>query len=348
MSRLEENILRGLNLIGYNGPLLQKTQLPVAIEGGPKNVEYTQLVNFLTNEIRTLLAIDEEVNAVTSPEDSVAFVMEITSFLKELNCPYTALTDGLVSDRLQNVSDRLLLLDYLITELMGARILQEKKPEKKIELKLQETPEGADMRLILQTLRFPKPPPNISITTLFQKLCPTIPIVLNKAGADIVGEGIFKGFLSEKQWEILGGIQKDLYHEYKIREGNVIDTIGRYHTIFSDRTKGKNELFEKIYHDKRKLLKVEPEIDMADLIAARTDLAIIEKTSNSSVRKNTRSQLQKVIIGQVPDRGGRTSEIAPPSPRNAPMATTVLWWRKRRIYTWGREYGWRSSIQRWL
>lgn len=44
--------------------------------------------------------------------------------------------EGHVSDRLQNVSDRLLLIDYLINELMAARILQEKKPEKKIELKI--------------------------------------------------------------------------------------------------------------------------------------------------------------------------------------------------------------------
>ncbi|KAJ8981702.1 hypothetical protein NQ317_003423 [Molorchus minor] len=426
MSKLEENILNGLNLIGYNGPLLQKPQFP----------------------IRTLLGIDEEVNAISSPEDSVAFVMEITSFLKELNCPYTSLTHGLVSDRLQNVSDRLLLLDYLITELMTARILQEKKPEKNIELKLQETPEGADMRLILQTLRFPKPPPNISITTLFEKLCPTIPIVLNKAGADIVGDGIFKGFLSNKQWDILNDIQKDLNHEYKLRremlltrldvtiqsfqvihhdwinsgipgnekadelarfgsEGRCLgpepylgitrqqvtaalndwvystlkehwrlsrgcrqardfvtgpdparsiwilgrsqETLNKlvgiltghcklrrhlsllgieedptcprcgeddetsYH-FWSDRTKGKDELFEKIYHDKRKLLKVDPDVDISNLLAARTDLAIIEKTSSSSVRTNTRSRLQKLIIGQVPDRGGRTSEIAPPPP----------------------------------
>lgn len=52
------------------------------------------------------------------------------------DCPYKALLHGHVSDRLQNVSDRLLLIDYLVNELMGARILQEKKPEKKMELKI--------------------------------------------------------------------------------------------------------------------------------------------------------------------------------------------------------------------
>lgn len=81
----------------------------------------------------------------------------------------------------------------------------------------QETPEGADMRQILQTLRFPKPPANITIKQLFDKLDTTIPLVLKKAGADLVGKGIFNGFLSDKQWEILRTVQSDLNNEYKIR-----------------------------------------------------------------------------------------------------------------------------------
>uniref|UniRef100_A0A6P7FR81 Protein FAM98B isoform X1 n=1 Tax=Diabrotica virgifera virgifera TaxID=50390 RepID=A0A6P7FR81_DIAVI len=316
MNKLEEKIISGLNNIGYNGPLLTKPNFPLAIESGPKSLEYTELVNFLTNEIRTLEDIDEEVNAITSPEDAVAFIMEVTSFLKELNCPYKSLLEGHVSERLQNVSDRLLLLDYLMTELMGARILQEKRPSKKIELKLHETTEGKDMRLILQTLRFPKPPANISIRTLFQKLVPTIPIVVNKAGMDIVGKGIFDGYLSNKQWEVLNGVQEDLHAEYKIRREMLLTRLDVTIQSFqwSDRTKGKDDVFEKLYHDRRKLLKVEPDVDLADLLAARTDIAIIEKTSSSSVRRNTRSSLNRVIIGQVPDRGGRTSEIAPPPP----------------------------------
>ncbi|CAH2018143.1 unnamed protein product [Acanthoscelides obtectus] len=316
MSRLEEKVLNGLSAVGYNGLLMQKPNFPMAIEGGPKSVEYTKLVNYLTNEIRTLLEIDEEVNTINAPEDAVAFIMEVTSFLKELNCPYSALTQGHVSDRLQNVGDRLLLLDYLITELMGARILQEKKPSKKIELKLKETPEGKDMRLILQTLRFPKPPANISVKTLFDKLCPTIPIVLEKAGADIVGRGIFNGHLSEKQWQVLNDMQEDMNKEYKIRREMLLTRLDCTIQSFqwSDKTKGKDDMFEKIYHDKRRLLKVDPDVDIADLIAARTDVAIIEKTSNASVRKFTKTQLNKVIIGRVPDRGGRTTEIAPPPP----------------------------------
>lgn len=58
-------------------------------------------------------------------------------------------------------------------------------------------------------------------------------------------------------------------------------------------------MFENIYHLKRVQLKVDPDVDISDLLAARVDLAIIEKTSNANVRKNTKSELNKVIIGQV-------------------------------------------------
>lgn len=46
----------------------------------------------------------------------------------------------------------------------------------------------------------------------------------------------------------------------------------------------------------------------------RDSLAIIEKTSSANVRKNTKSKIQRHIIGRVPDRGGRAYEHAPPPP----------------------------------
>lgn len=94
------------------------------------------MVAYLTNELRALDKIDEEVNAITNPEDSISFLMELSSFLKELRCPYVSLTQGHVSDRLESVADKLLLLEYLCRELMAARVLKAKKPEKKFELKL--------------------------------------------------------------------------------------------------------------------------------------------------------------------------------------------------------------------
>lgn len=85
-----------------------------------------------------------------------------------------------------------------------------------------------------------------------------------------------------------------------------------------------------------KLKELEPfskggnDTDIAALLAARADLAIIEKTSSANVR--VASKIQKHVIGkvktlqemimnylhwfilQVPDRGGRAYEHAPPPP----------------------------------
>lgn len=54
--------------------------------------------------------------------------------------------------------------------------------------------------------------------------------------------------------------------------------------------------------------------DIIELLAARNDLLHLEKTSSANVRKNTQTDLQKHIIGMVPDRGGRANEHQIPPP----------------------------------
>lgn len=78
------------------------------------------------------------------------------------------------------------------------------------------------------------------------------------------------------------------------------------------------------YNENRRTLKNEPEVEMADLLAARNDLLLIEKTSNAGVRKNTRSKVNSVVIGAVPDRGGRPNEQRPPPPE-------MPSWQKNRV-----------------
>lgn len=58
--------------------------LEKALDGGPKSVEYTGLVEWLSKELKTLCKLDEHVNAISSAEDSSSFLLELSSFLKEL------------------------------------------------------------------------------------------------------------------------------------------------------------------------------------------------------------------------------------------------------------------------
>ncbi|CAG9761410.1 unnamed protein product [Ceutorhynchus assimilis] len=316
MSESLDAVVDLIKLIEY--PAISTSEdLHVAIEAGLKDKQYNNLIQFLTTELRALLNMDEDVNCATSLEDYTAFVMIISSFLRELNCPHESLTGGILTARLTKYSDKLLLVKYLVDQLMLARFLQEKVPEKKLELKLQETRESSDMRQILQTLRFPKPPANITSTQLFDKIVATIPLVIKKAGGvDLVGDGLFKGSLSDKQWELLKDIDSDLHKEYTLRREMMLMRLDVTIQSFqwSDKIKGKEVDFESHYFDQRRMLKPESNLDISDLFAARTDLAIHEKISSTSVRKNTKTPLNKVIIGQVPDRGGRCSELKAPPP----------------------------------
>ncbi|KRT82734.1 hypothetical protein AMK59_3513 [Oryctes borbonicus] len=314
---MTDNIIKSLEDIGYSGTQLDQAKLESALNDGPKSILYTEIVTFLTNELKVLCKIDERVNKIDAPEDSVSFLMELSSFLKELGCPHVNLTQGHISDRLGDVNATTSLLDYLITELMAARILHDTKPDtNKIELKVKETPQAANMKKILTVLRFPKPPANISMQTLFSKLLPTVEGAIKKAGSDVIGTPIFNLTLTDKQWHILNQVLQDLHTEYTIRREMLLKRLDCTIQSFqwSDKMKGKDEMITSVYTEKRKQLRVEPNVSMSDLISAREDLAIIEKTSSASVRRNTKSAINRVIIGNVPDRGGRTNELAPPPP----------------------------------
>ena len=69
-----------------------------------------------------------------------------------------------------------------------------------------------------------------------------------------------------------------------------------------------------MYRATRERLLDTPAVGIPDLLAAREDVAVIEKVSSSYSRQNTRTSLNKVLIGAVPDRGGRTESMTAPPP----------------------------------
>lgn len=154
---------------------------------------------------------------------------------------------------------------------------------------------------MLIVLRFPKPPANITVQGLFQKLNPTVLNLVQRAGEGLLGRPICNFMINEKQWKTLQSVQEDLHAEYKIRREMLLKRLDCTIQSFqwSDRMRGKDEQIDTTYAEKRKQLKVEPEVDMSDFLCARQDLAIIEKTSSASVRKNTQTAINKVMIGRV-------------------------------------------------
>lgn len=125
--------------------------------------------------------------------------------------------------------------------------------------------------------------------------------ILKTVPSELLGKPLFIGKLSDKQWHTLGDIQSELHKEYCIRRELLLKRLDVTIQSFqwSESAKNnENEIIKKFNSHRSKMV-VEPDITLADLLAARHDLAIIEKTSNASVRKNTLSSVNKVIIGRV-------------------------------------------------
>ncbi|GFG39813.1 hypothetical protein Cfor_10588 [Coptotermes formosanus] len=334
---MENDILDALEDLGYTGPLLEEGSLEKALDGGPKSVEYTGLVEWLSKELKTLCKLDEHVNAVSSAEDSSSFLLELSSFLKELGCAYSSLMEGHMSERLHTRENRLLLLDFLLTELEAARMIHVNKPDlsKTMEVQLNESSTASDLKTMLIALKFPKPPANITPALLFGKVEQKMKEVLDKASPELVGNPLFVGVLSDKQWHQLSELQKELQDEYHMRREMLIKRLDVtiqsfqanmkhvYHfeeehklqmfanrlfgkvsgttkqAGWSERVKNQEDQIAALFMTRRKAMSALPDVHLSDLLAAREDLAIIEKTSSASVRKNTQSAINKVIIGRT-------------------------------------------------
>lgn len=174
------------------------------------------------------------------------------------------------------------------------------------------------MKDISIRLNLGKPPENISPDDLFAKITTKLDETL-KAIPDAdrrIGKPLFnpKTPLTDDQWQQIAQIQAALEEEYNLRRKMLMTRLDVTVQSFkwSENLKGKEKDINERYSNKSLILeKLQfggQRTDVASLLAARDKLAVIEKTSSANVRKNTRSKLQRHIIGTVPDRGGRTLE----------------------------------------
>ncbi|XP_066587317.1 protein FAM98A [Prorops nasuta] len=325
---MESGLLQLLNNIQYKGPLNDEDKLSKALKNGSKSVEFTELVAWLSEQLASFNHIDETIHPISSPDESSTFLLELSFFLKELGCVNSKLMTGDVNQRLDSSSNCAFLLEFLAAELMASKILSVNKPEEKtlMELTINESNTAKHLKDMLVALKFEKPPDTITPQVLFSRLETKLKEVINQVPPEVLSKPIAICEFSPAQWEKLSELQQELHKEYTIRREMLLKrldvTIQSF--LWSERLKVQEDEVNSRYKAKRELMYRQPNVDLADLLAAREDLAILEKTSNASVRKNTRSKVNSVIIGNVPDRGGRPYEQEPPPPEMPP-------WQKDRV-----------------
>ncbi|KAL3218549.1 hypothetical protein MRX96_031482 [Rhipicephalus microplus] len=166
---MDDHVLTALEDLRYDGPLVNEELFAKEIEEA-KSIKFTGLVAWLSTQIKSLCNMEDHVNAITDLDDWNTFLLELSGFLKEMQCPLTVLTEGPVSQRLVSKENRLLLLGFLCDELEAARMIKVLRPDSgALQVQMDESPVAKAMKGMLITLGFGKPPPNITPAQLFSK-----------------------------------------------------------------------------------------------------------------------------------------------------------------------------------
>ncbi|XP_033000605.1 protein FAM98B [Lacerta agilis] len=321
--KMECDILDALEALGYKGPLLDEDALNKAAESGLASQDFCDLCVWLSSQIQPLCDLEESISSTAGGEDVESLQLEMSGFLKELACPYSTLVSGEIKERLKNKEDCLKVLLFLSTELQALQILKLK--ERKSSHLTKNNDIHQEIQMICDVLGLPKSSPSSSdIPVLLSSIESKVKDILSKIPNTYVGKSLLKTPLNPDQMGRLEKINKTLLSEYECRRRMLMKRLDVTVQSFgwSDRAKVKTDDIARIYQPKRYGLSPKSTISLAHLLAAREDLSKIIRTSSGSSRENTICSINKVLMGRVPDRGGRPTEIDPPPPEMPP-------WQKR-------------------
>ena len=226
--------------IKYNDSL---EDLDSVVEAGVKSPQFLTLVRFLVKEVTSLYSLEGHDDLQEADLDSEAGMMELSSFLRDLECPHTVLTEGPVTQRLEDKKARLILLDFLLAETMTARMTAVNKPDtKNLSITISESPEAAALKKMLLALGFPKPPESITPLQLWDKVTAKVQEQINKTPPEVLGKPLMsKQVLTEDQWSQVQAIAESLSADYSLRRRMLLTRMDATIQSFtwSDRVKGR-------------------------------------------------------------------------------------------------------------
>ncbi|KAJ4949611.1 hypothetical protein JOQ06_021121 [Pogonophryne albipinna] len=331
---MENDTLVSLEDLGYQGPLLEDGALDGALSGGAASPEFTKLCAWISTELRLYCQLEENVHATNCPSEAEAFQLEMSGLLSELACPYPVLASGDITQRFLNSTDCLLLLTFLVSELEASRMILVNKPEKKSQES--GSPMFLELKGICMALGMSKPPANITMFQFFSGIEKKLKEAMSKVPPHHVGEPLMKKALGPVHVEKIEAINQALVNEYEMRRKMLLKRLDVTVQSFgwSDRAKTHAEKLASVYQPLRSALCTKSNISVAHLLAARQDFSKILRTSSGKIREKTACAINKVLMGRVPDRGGRPCEIEAPPPE------MPSWQKRQDAPQGGGHYGW--------
>ncbi|CAB3980219.1 FAM98A [Paramuricea clavata] len=303
---MENDILDSLENLGYNGPLMDEVVLLKCVENEDIASEFMEICKWLTDEIQMFSGIIEKITGTDKDE----FAIEISGFLREYSCPYSELL-GVTG--LNSSENRLLLLGYLTSELQACRILGQDDDAMDVDQE-EASPAFQHLSAILSALDLPQPTKQASVFDLLSDIEKKVNDVLRKCPRGYLGEPLLTKRLSTNQWAQVEQINRTLSREYSLRRQTLLTRLDVTVRSFqwSEQGKKKQDAISSDFQPIRTSLEVQAPVSIADVLAARTDLTKVTKTSSGALREKTKCAINRILIGKVPYRGGKPSAQGPP------------------------------------
>ncbi|CAH8599154.1 unnamed protein product [Schistosoma turkestanicum] len=294
-----------------------------------KDSEFSSVISDLVSELGKSHNVSSNVYALTDEYEYINFVNGLGKFLESYGCPYSTLTEGPILDRFSSVKNRSLLLQYLCSEIMAIRQLsstlksvsKQTNGHHSMDVDSSED-DDLEIKACLQKaftdLGLKIPPDDSAPTVIYSTLQKGISDSLSRCPPNHMGKSIIPlTGISDRQWSQIIRIAALLQQQYSSRQSTLLKRLDVTVQSFkwSDKAKSSLDKIITVYNPIREKMGFIPYPDIVHVLAVRDNMILqIEKTSGTNARRYTSCELNKILIGNVPDRGGRAWELEPPPP----------------------------------
>ncbi|KAA3682375.1 uncharacterized protein DEA37_0000594 [Paragonimus westermani] len=287
---------------------------------------FARALSDITAQLINAFKSRESIQPIPPDVSPDSLMKSIEAFLTAYECPYSALTDPPLNERFDTPEKRMLLLRFLCTELMAHRRLA-KLPQSAVshasQASHQATTEtnaelAAYLNLACSALGLSAPAVGFNLANTFGAIGKAASEAIKRCPPMHMGQSVLPMTgLSDRQWSQVARIAALLQQEYASRQATLLKrsdvTVQSFK--WSDKAKTQLQAIAAVYQPFRSALAKSAFPGIPELLAVRDNMILrIEKTSGVHGRRYTSCPLNKILIGQVPDRGGRAWELEPPPP----------------------------------
>lgn len=191
-----------------------------------------------------------------------------------------------------------------------------------------------ELFLILQALGLPRPMSGTQASQILRELHAKISELLPSLPPGSM-QPLLSYPLNAPQWKALESLSGSLADQYYCRRCLLLKRLDLTTSAFhwSDRAKAQGKAMKAVLMPIREVLSPESDVCIAHVLAARADLSRLVPATSKAARQGTSCAINKVLMGEMPDRGGRPNELEAPMPS----------WQSRREDGGGGK----ASRQRW-